>query len=224
MHVYTTSTHLRARCAQTHTHRDTHSTQAYTQIQIRQTAIRTPMSTLHALKRVWPKLDKSCTLHTHRNKHVRYLAVCGRMLQCVAVCCSVLQCVAVCCSVLQCVAVSCVLYTRRKKHIRCFAVYCSVLQCVEVCSSVLRAATILCRESSTYVLCVYVHTGLLRSIHCNLMQHAATHCNTSSVTRVSCTQYTTFYCNTLQHAATHCNTVQHIECDTSLLRSIRPAA
>ena len=143
---------------------------------------------------IWPR--GRCQVCTH--------AVCCSVLQCVALCCSVLQCVAVCFNVLQCVAVCC-------SVLKCAAVCCSVLQCAAVCCSVLQCVTV-CRK---YAVCIKIHCNTLQhtathaqqtATYCNTLQHTATHCNTSLPAKGA---GVATYCNTLQHTATCCNALQH---------------
>jgi len=49
------------------------------------------------------------------------------------------------------------------------------------------------------------------TLHCNTLQHTATHRNTLQRTATHCNalQHTATHCNTLHQAATHCNTLQH---------------
>jgi len=57
------------------------------------------------------------------------------------------------------------------------------------------------------------------TLHCNTLQHAATHCSTLQYDTMQHTEphkqtwfrqrCTATHCNTLQHTATHCNTLQH---------------
>ena len=48
--------------------------------------------------------------------------------------------------------------------------------------------------------------------NCNILQHAATHCNIDDLTQYLCCvlpQHTATLCNVLQRTAAHCSTLQH---------------
>jgi len=59
--------------------------------------------------------------------------------------------------------------------------------------------------------------------HCNTLQHTAVHCNTLQHTATHCNtlQYTATHCNTLQHTAVHCNTLQHTSTHCNTLQHTR---
>jgi len=133
---------------------------------------------------------------------LEHSTVCCSVLQCVAVCCSVLQCVAVCCSMMKRMAACCSTLQRVaalcsvvhcspvccsvRLHIKnlpllvdskntpeseCIAVYCNVLQCFALCPV---------RATLNAVCCVKTASIQKKkhyaAIHCNTLQHTATHC------------------------------------------------
>ena len=107
----------------------------------------------------WIDVYNYILIHTH----VR-ICIIVRLSECVVcVYCSVLQRVAVCCSVLQCIFIHTYIcmyvIVRLSECVIC--VCCSVLQRVAVCCSAFLA----------------IHRVLLVL---NLLQHAATHCNTTA--------------------------------------------
>jgi len=57
-------------------------------------------------------------------------------------------------------------------------------------------------------------------MHCNALQHTATHFNTLQCTAAHCTtlHHTATHCSTLQHTGTHCNTLQHTATHCNTLR------
>ena len=98
---------------------------------------------------------------------------------------------------------------------------------------------------------VYLSPGVIKKIHCDTLQHTATHCqNTLQQTETKCNDwtlcvtwsynkkdvFTVIHCNTLQHCntatlcvtwsyTTHCNTLQHTatHCNT-LQHCVSPGA
>jgi len=57
-------------------------------------------------------------------------------------------------------------------------------------------------------------------MHCNALQHTATHFNTLQHTAMHCStlHHTATHCSTLQHTGTHCNTLQHTATHCNTLR------
>jgi len=137
------------------------------------------LNTAHLLYAFLLNWSASCVAALQKTKNHLLLANTA-LVQCVAVCWSMLHCIAVCavcCSVLQCVAVCC-------SVLQCLAVSCGVLQCVAVCRGVLNVD--------------HTATPFWR---CNVLQNAATYCNTLQHTVHTAIHHNTIYYNTLQHTA-----------------------
>ena len=54
--------------------------------------------------------------------------------------------------------------------------------------------------------------------HCNILQHAATNCNTLQSTAGDATALSSAHWNTLQYTATHCDTLQPTATDCNTLQ------
>ena len=130
--------------------------------------------------------------------------MCCSVLQYVTLYCSALWCVAVCCSVLQCVAVTPTPHTNG--HV--CSVRCSVLQRVALCCIVLQCVALRCTVLQRVAVCcnmlrVLHCVAVTQRLHCNTLQHTATHSchviHNRQVCRIcySVLQYVVVCCNVL---------------------------